>query len=474
MPGFDVIVIGGGTAGTAAAAEASRHTKRVALVNDGELGGLCILRGCMPTKSMLASAHAAHEVERLVGPNGFRVRATELPEIDFAGVMARKNAHVERFKRAKISSIESGDYELICGRARFVRGGDFEVDGEKLRAKRFVIATGSQPVKPDFGDPDLQALTSDDVMRMGSRPDSLIVVGSGAIGLELGQFFARMGTEVTLLSRASLLHRFDRECGRVLSTALRHEPRFTLLSPARVVSASRSGSRLQLTAEIDGNLQTLIADELLLATGRRADLDDLGLEHVGLEPLRDELAHDAAMRTENPAIYVAGDATGRHKILHLASEEGRVAGFNAARGAPGIEMDYRLEMGVVFTDPPFAQVGLTQPEVDRRRSEPGCDIVTSEIDLSTTGRAITMAVEHGVWRMHADRQSCEILGSAIVGPRADELIHVVSTLMHFHAKVDDIAKMPWYHPTVTEVIINHARQLAAEISDCEAPPAPPA
>ncbi|UCF68251.1 MAG: FAD-dependent oxidoreductase, partial [Acidobacteriota bacterium] len=231
MPDFDVIVLGGGSAGTSAARAARQAGARTALINDGELGGLCILRGCMPTKAMLASAHAAHEVEHAAR---FGVHVEGSARVDFAQVMARKDAQVKRFQRAKIASIESQDYEVLLGRAAFAPGGGITLDGRRLAAERYVIATGSVPCLPPVkGLASVQALTSDDVMRLEGQPASLMVYGAGPIGLELAQFFARIGTEVVLVSRSPLLMRYDQECGTELRRALENEPRLELLMPAR-------------------------------------------------------------------------------------------------------------------------------------------------------------------------------------------------------------------------------------------------
>ncbi|UCF68675.1 MAG: FAD-dependent oxidoreductase, partial [Acidobacteriota bacterium] len=215
------------------------------------------------------------------------------------------------------------------------------------------------------------------------------------------------------------------------------------------------------------------ADALLVATGRRAALDELGLEHVDLRPTDGWLAHDSTMRTAHHDIFVAGDATGRFQILHLANQEGTVAGHNAAGGEPSKRMDYRLKMNVIFTDPPYASVGMTSRELEADVAQ-GRHVVASSVRLPQTGRAITMGAEHGLWKLFADGKTGEVLGSAIVGPRADDLIHLISTLMYYRAAVSDISQMPWYHPTLAEVMLNLERELADLMPGLEKAPPPPA
>lgn len=468
---FDVIVIGAGSAGTSAARAARQAGARTALVNDGELGGLCILRGCMPTKAMLASAHAAAEPRHA---ERFGVRIEGPIVADFSSIMRRKDALVARFQRAKVASIDRLDCELIDGRARFTTDGRLEVGGRSLSARSYVIATGSVPSIPRLAtDAGVPILTSDDVMRLEQPPRSLIVWGAGAVGLELGQFFAQIGTEVTIVNRSPLLHRFDVECGRELARALAAEPRLSVLAPVRIEAVARCREGVEMSVVADGVTRSLRAEALLVATGRRPAIADLGLEHVGVDVDAGHILHDATMRSTNPSIFVAGDATGRFQVLHLANQAGLVAGHNAAGVKPERVIDYRLKMSVVFTDPAFAAVGMTVPEAERACAG-GRPVVSAAVRFPETGRAITMGVEHGLWKLLADRETSEILGSTILGPRADDLVHVVSTLLFFRARIHDIPHMPWYHPTLAEVMLNLERGLAECIAGVEKAPPPPA
>lgn len=452
---YDVIVLGGGSAGSSAASAASAAGARTLMINDGELGGLCILRGCMPTKTLLATAHAVHEAEQLERL-GARLEGRAIP--DFQRIMARKDAAVARFKKAKVDTIEASDYEVLDGRGRFVAGGGVSVNGKTLTARSYVIATGSVPAKlPISGIDDVPVLDSDGVMRLEQQPRALVVQGAGAVGLELAQFFARIGTCVTLVSRSPLLSKVDADCGAELQRALVLDRRLELLLPATIERVRPEGAGLSATILGDGATREVSADALLMAAGRTAALGGIGLEHAGVETMDCRIEHDPQMRTSNPNVFVAGDATGSYQILHLANQEARIAGHNAANGAERT-MDYRLKMRVIFTDPPFAQVGLTELEAQRQ----GRKIIVARENFPETGRAITMGVRHGLWKVVADPQTGEILGTSILGPRADDLAHLISTLMYYRGTAANLLELPWYHPTLSEVLMGIGRRLVGK------------
>ncbi len=457
---FDVAVLGGGSAGTSAARASEDTGARTVMINDGELGGLCILRGCMPTKAMLASAHVLHEANH---PEAFGLRREGRVVADFPAIMARKAAMVERFKAAKIASIEAQDYEVIDGRARFVNPEEIEVSGRRIRARAYVIATGSIPtILPIPGLEECGYLTSDDVMRMEAPPKRLVVQGAGPIGLELAQFFARIGSDVLLVNRSPLLSKCDDDAGAELTRSIEAEERFDLAVPGKILSLERrddASIAFEIEAAASGRF-VHYADALLMAAGRQPEIADLGLEAAGIDAGDFEIKHDEKLQTSNPRVFVAGDATGCHQILHIANQEGAVAGKNAAKtarseGGADERMDYRLKMTVIFSDPPFATVGMNEVELKAA----GRRFITGSARFPETGRAITMGTTHGVWKLFADPENGRILGSSILGPRADDLIHLVAQMMFYDGTFEDIAAMPWYHPTLSEVMLNLLRTL---------------
>lgn len=458
MRDVDVLVLGGGSAGTAAARTAAQAGCSTVMFNDGELGGLCILRGCMPTKTMLHAAHLRHEAEHHRTPGVER----QTLGANFAEVMANKDVKVARFKRAKVSSIESGGYEVVDARARFTGPDTIEAGGETYRfAKGAVIATGSVvSVPPIPGLQDVPYWTSDDIMALTERPESVAVMGTGAIGLELAQFLARMGTRVELISRRPVFADAGPSVVEEMAKALADEPNLTNHAPG-VPMAVRRARNGDIVVEIskDTGDEAVHADHLLMATGRRAAVDDLDLEAAGVEMDGRRVECGTDMRTTNPKVFVAGDATGDRLLLHVANWEGTVAGRGAA-GLPGTHaVEQRLHMAVVFTDPPLATLGVTEEEAKAT----GLDVVAAEARFPETGRAITMDVAHGVMRLVATADRGEIVGAQILGPRADDLIHAVSPVMFYRGTAADMLAMPWYHPTLSEVLLSLAREIAGKV-----------
>ena len=306
-------------------------------------------------------------------------------------------------------------------------------------------------------------LTSDDVMRLESQPASLVVQGAGPIGLELAQFFARIGTRVLLVNRSPLLSHFDAECGEELTRALGEEPNLELAVPGRIEQLRRRAARACRPRSVRATgSSTSRRTRLLMATGRRAALDDLGLEQVGLRMTGGRSwtaiddAHGESRRSTSPATPPAAI-----QILHLANQEGAVAGHNAAGGEPGPDNGLPAEDGGDLHRP-AVRPGRRQRTDEARRE--GWDVGRR------AGPAFPRPAARSRCRCGTACGSCyackktgEILGSSILGPRADDLIHLVATLMDARAGVDRIFELPWYHPTLSEVILNIGRDAAARI-----------
>jgi pyruvate/2-oxoglutarate dehydrogenase complex dihydrolipoamide dehydrogenase (E3) component len=261
-----------------------------------------------------------------------------------------------------------------------------------------------------------------------------------------------MGTRVTLVCRRRVCEKYDPILADEMERILRAEPNLDLIQPDCPVAVARRGGGVEFEFR---NGRRIAADALLVATGRSAALDGLGLAEAGVEARDGGIPCDDGMRTSNPRIFVAGDATGREMILHVAGREGQVAGTNAAAGEPVARIDRRLAMQVVFTDPPLAMLGLTEPQAARE----GRAIVTALIRFPETGRAITMDVPHGLCKLVAGAASGEILGAQILGPRADDLIHTLAVLMSRRGTAADLLSLPWYHPTLSEIFLSLARDI---------------
>lgn len=224
------------------------------------------------------------------------------------------------------------------------------------------------------------------------------------------------------------------------------------------IAVRQLDGRVEVDAKVGAEIRTFEAERLIVATGRRAALDGLGLEAAGINRDRHTIPTDADMRTSNPRVFVAGDASGFKQLLHVANWEGAVAGMGAAQVPGPHAVEQRLDVSVIFFDPPLATVGLS--ELDARKH--ALEVVTASARFPETGRAITMDVQHGLLKLVADRQSGEILGAQILGPRADDMIHTISTLMYFHGTAQQMLEMPWYHPTLSEVLLQLARDIETQ------------
>jgi pyruvate/2-oxoglutarate dehydrogenase complex dihydrolipoamide dehydrogenase (E3) component len=460
---YDVLVIGCGTAGSRAASTAAKHGARVVAFEGGErLGGLCILRGCMPTKTLLETAHRLHDI-RDATRFGIEVAA---PSLDFPAMMNRMRTLVERFRSAKERGVHAGGYELRWGRPRFVDPHTVEVDGERFRGKAIVIATGSRVRELPVEVPaDARVVTSDAMFELTEVPSSAIVLGAGAVGLEFATWMARIGTQVTWGSRSPILHRTDPESGEELRRALADEMTVLPVSQLQRVEARPGGGVVATFAPSEGAELRIEADLLLNAIGRVPDYSGLELAAAGLEVVGAGLPHRPTLQTDAADhVFVAGDTTGQRLILHDANLEGAVAGNNAARLAgalagdpeplapvPGVE--------VTFTDPAYANVGRSPLTLEAT----GTPFVQATKRFPEQGRGIVMGDRYGLLRLVACPRTAHILGCQIVSRRADDLIHIPAAVMALGGTVDQMHRIPWYHPTLAEAFIEVTRELSAKV-----------
>ncbi|RMG07625.1 MAG: FAD-dependent oxidoreductase [Planctomycetota bacterium] len=451
---YDVIVLGVGTAGSRAAATAARAGARVLAIEAGaELGGLCILRGCMPTKTLLETAHRLHEIRDAAR---FGIAAPP-PRLDFGAMMRRTRRLVRRFQRAKVASIEGAGYELRRARARLLDPHTVEVEGERCAAKAIVLATGSRPRPLPFPvEEGTPVLTSDDLFALRAAPRRALVVGAGAVGLEFAQWLARCGSQVVLANRSPLLRRWDPELGQELARALGEE--LTVAAP--LAFEEISSEALRARDGLGREVRYPVGDFVLNAVGRVPDLGGLGLEALGLDPTAPSF--DEHLRLGGLShVFVAGDATGTRALLHEANREGAVAGANAAlvaRGeAPREVLDPTVPpLMVIFTDPPFACVGRTPQACEAE----GIPYAVATKRFPQQGRGIVVGARHGLVRLLAEPGGGKLLGCQILGPRADDLIHVPAAVLTLGGTAGDLYRTPWYHPTLAEAFIEVARSLS--------------
>jgi len=492
---YDVAILGGGSAGYAAARTAAATGLKTVVIEGGEeIGGLCILRGCMPTKALLYAAEVKHLAEH-TEPWGIRSGKVGF---DFKKVMARKNTLIKDFADYRRQQLADGKFKFIRANARFVdahtlelhpqvwssgfsrpeppEGGTPSGRSRKISAKNFIIATGSIVAPPPL--PQLReigCITSDDALALKRLPKSFIVLGGGAIACEFAQFFARFGVKVTLIQRSEhILKEFDTDAATEIEKVFRREGIrvFTgtkLLDAQLVARASRPfesrGQDARATMktvlfEQNGKTMSVSAEEILFALGRVPNTASLDLEKAGVKTESDRIIANERMQTSAPHIYTAGDCTGPHEIVHIAVQQGEIAAHNIANPKSPRRMDYRLLISVVFTEPQVAFVGLTEKEAAAHK----IPFLAASYPFNDHGKSLIMETKDGFVKLLADPKSGEILGGACVGPVGGELIHEIVAAMAKRMTVHELAAMPHYHPTLAEIWTYPAEELAGKIA----------
>jgi pyruvate/2-oxoglutarate dehydrogenase complex dihydrolipoamide dehydrogenase (E3) component len=452
----DLIVIGAGSAGYAAARTARDVGCSVALVDSGPLGGLCILRGCMPSKALLASSDALADA-RDATALGIDVQGIA---VDMPFIAARKRALVKEFADYRIEGIER--FPIYLGTARFLSPTRIAVgEATILEAPKFIVATGSG-IPPSVlpGLAETGYIDSDALLEIEGIPKSVVVLGGGYTACELGQFLARMGARTTMLIRSGhLLTQSDDDVGNALTHYFREEG-IDIVDHATLVEAYRRGTEKVVRYSVDGDEREAVGEEIFYALGRVPNVVGLGLDKAGIsyEPRRG-IQVEASMRTTNPNVYAVGDVTGEYMLVHVAIYQGEVAARNACMDLTETVNYDLVGAHTVFSDPQVAAVGMSEKELRRL----GMSYVSGRYDFAEHGKAQCLAKTKGFVKMMADRQSGVILGACVIGPQASELIHEVIVAMAFASTVDQFMRIPHLHPTLAEIWTYPAEICAAQL-----------
>jgi pyruvate/2-oxoglutarate dehydrogenase complex dihydrolipoamide dehydrogenase (E3) component len=438
----DVIVIGSGQAGVPLAARLAEAGRQVTLVEAGNLGGTCVNVGCTPTKTMVASARAAHVAR---GAIRLGVHTGDVA-VDLAAVVDRKDAIVQQSRAGVGRRLErAGDkLNLVRGRARFVSEREIEVGGERHGAEIVIVNVGARPRVPYIkGLDDVGWLDSSGIMDVRELPTHLVVVGGGYIACEFGQMFRRFGANVTIMQRAErLLRREDREISDAIEEAFRTEG-IELVLGAEVVEVARASGKT--VVRCSGGQETR-GSHLLLAVGRVPNTDDLGCELAGIE--RDErgfIEVDDAYRTSASGVYAVGDCNGGPQFTHTSWDDHRIL-FDILMGRREGGREGRITPATVFTDPQVARVGLTE----RRAEAEGVEYEVATMPFGHIARAIEMDEPAGIMKVLIDPKTERVLGAAIVGYEAGELLHTFVMLMQAGAPARAMVDAQMVHPTLAE------------------------
>ena len=457
----DVAIIGAGTAGMGAYREARKHTDSIALIEGGHYGTTCARVGCMPSKLLIAAAEAAHGAKqaKLFGIS------TPIVRPDGAAVMERVRRERDRFVGFVVEDIEAFDpAHKVWGYARFLDAHRLLIDsGLEITAKRIVIATGSRPRIPaGLEDAGSRLLVNDDLFELEQLPKSVLVVGAGVIGLELGQALSRLGVAVTMLARGDSVGGIADSEIRAAGTAS-FQAEFDLKLHAQVLGGrtTRMGAQVTYRAA-DGAVHIEHFDYVLAAAGRVPNIDRLGLDNTGMAvdangvPVYDGYT----MQTSVPHIFIAGDANDELQLLHEASDGGAIAGRNAASYPTVKPGQRRTRLGIVFSDPQIAIIGERPGETSDR------PYLTGKVSFHNQGRSRVMGKNRGVLKIYVDESSGVLVGAEMLGPAAEHIGHLLAWAVQQSLTVNEILAMPFYHPVVEEGVRTAFRDAAAQLEKC--------
>ena len=446
---FDAIVIGAGQAGPSLAVRLANTGLKTALIEREHLGGTCVNDGCIPTKTLVASARAAHMARRAAE---FGVNIDGTVSVDMKAVKARKDQVVAQSVDGLTKWLSgTANLSLIWGAARFNGPHSVEVAGQVLEAPKIFINVGGRAVLPDWpGIHDVPVLTNTSMMALDTLPEHLLIVGGSYIGLEFAQMFRRFGSKVTVIEYADRpIAREDPEVSREVQAILEREGVEFLLSArdAKVRPAS-GGAAIHVALTSGGATHEMQGSHLLAAVGRRPNTDELGLQSAGIATdARGFISTDDQLRTNVAGVWAIGDVNGRGAFTHTSYNDFEIVAANLLDNDPRRVSD-RIPAYALFIDPPLGRVGLTEAEV-RASGRPA---LVGVMPMSRVGRARERGETQGFMKVLVDAQTERILGAALLGIEGDEVVHTLLDVMAAGASYKVIQRAMHIHPTVSELI----------------------
>lgn len=453
---FDLVILGSGSTAFAAALRAQELGKTAVMTEERTIGGTCVNRGCLPSKNLIEAARLLHDAKNPRYP-GIKPGALDF---NFQQLIAQKDAVIHDYRKKKYESLVGKQIRIERGHTEFLDPHTIAVDGKQLRGERVLIATGSRPFVPSIQGLDeveyltSDLLTNDEPMELTRCPASLVIAGGGYIGLELGQLFARFGTAVTIVDRNEqvLAHGYEPEVGQTIGALLQEEG-VRILTQASLRSVRKDGQGLRVTVAVGEETQELSTEKLLLATGRRPNTDQISIEKAGVTLGRArQVQVDEYLRTNVSHIFAAGDVIGRETGSQMAtpvgSQDGGIAAHNAFSTEPPRSVNHRVIPRAIFTDPQIGIVGLTEEEAIALGHRCWCNT----LPMSLVPRAGAIRNTRGIIKMVADADTDEVLGVAMVGESAAEVIHEAAMALRFRATLHDFIDQLHVYPTMAEAL----------------------
>jgi dihydrolipoamide dehydrogenase len=448
---YDVAIIGAGSAGLSALRQVRKQTDNFVIINDGPYGTTCARVGCMPSKALIESANAFH---RRTHFEQLGVRGADRLQADIPAVLRRVRALRDRFVAGTTQITDDLAERSIAGRARFVSPEAIDVDGRRIQAGTFIIATGSRPIVPaEWARFGARVLTSDTLFEQESLPARIAVVGLGVVGCEIAQALSRLGIEITAFGAGQRLAGLqDPLVSEHARTLLAEE--YTIHLDARAV-LEPAGDRIRASA----GHGSAVVDGVFAALGRRPNVDDLGLEHLGVQLDATGMPpfNAQSLQIEDLPIYFAGDVNAKWPVLHEASDDGYISGYNAPRDDPEC-FQRRTPLAIVFSDPNIAVVGQRFATLD------ASNIVIGAIDFSQQGRARVAAENRGLLRVYARKADGRLLGAEMCAPRGEHLAHLLALAVAQRMTVHQLLRAPVYHPVFEEGLRTALRDCSRQLS----------
>lgn len=446
MERFDVIFLGAGSGGYVGAIRAADLGKKVCIIEERDLGGTCLNRGCIPTKALLKSAEVFHTVKE---SKTFGIKVDSY-SYDIDGIYSWKDSVVKKLVAGVEYLLKSRKVVIKKGRGRIVDNETIEIETlqgkEIIQGDNIVIATGSEPaIIPTFNIDGKNVLTSDDALNLREIPKDIVIIGAGAIGIEFATFYSTFGTKVTIVEMMPQVVPTlkDKKVATYLQRILNKKGIEVKLG-AKIESVEIKNGRVYSTLSTG---EILESEKVLVSIGRKLNSDNIGLENIGVKTERGRIVVDEYLRTNVKNVYAIGDVIGGLLLAHKAMKEGEVVAEIIA--GEDKKMDYRVVPWAIFSSPEIAACGLTEEEA----KEQGIEVVTGEFPFTANGKAVSMNATDGFVKVVARKEDKVIIGAQIIGPEASVMISELALAIQKNLKLDDVAETIHTHPTLPEVVM---------------------
>ncbi|HAJ32619.1 MAG TPA: dihydrolipoyl dehydrogenase [Candidatus Atribacteria bacterium] len=448
----DVVIIGGGPGGYVSAIKAAHLGLKAVLVEKDKLGGVCLNRGCIPTKALVSTAELLNHLQR-AGEFGIQVKDYSF---DFTAIIKRKDLITRRLSSGVEQLMKANQVRVARGEGQIIEPGKVEVTdttGQKevIKAKNIIIATGSSVMKlPIPGIDSEGVITSDEALSLSELPSRMIIIGGGVVGIEFAGIFKALGVEVTVVEMLPrILLPIDEEIARRLTMNLKRKG-IEILTDCKVKEIKKNHQNLEVLVSTTDGEKRLETEKILLSAGRVPELGNIDVQRLGIELGGKVIKVDEKMRTNIPGIYAVGDVVGKIMLAHVASREGIVAVENIA--GKEVLMDYKVVPNCVFSMPEVASVGLTEEEARKEND----NIKISKFPFMANGKALGMGETEGMVKIIADADTSELLGIHILGAHASDLIAEGTLALSMEATAFEIVNTIHAHPTLAETIAEAA------------------